>query len=319
MLSPPSRRRGYTLIEILGAFFIMTIILTLVTGIFVENGRQRAAALGLMRESLSAAATLDQLAQDLEGALFLANKTGRRPDENPWRFLTEGHGETGAVAVRFVTQNAPVANRAQHASGWVEVAYFLEEDRSGDVVLWRWLSSRPPTEFADRFPSSNDHGSARMAIGVSQFGIRLLDSDGEWVDEWDSAFKSTSAPLPAAAEISLRLMREARLGETDDESPTVAGPLHTRRVPIRMPPIDVKALIELGDGGDDEGDEQNCFTVSECLGEGDSDWYESQLDEDCGGDDELCELLVNSETTCWSEIESAYPGIADQAPETCAP
>ncbi len=315
-MSRPFRHRGFTLIEILGAFFVMTIILTLVTGIFVENGRQRAAALELMRESLSAAATLDQLAQDLEGALFLANKTGRRPDENPWRFLSEGLGETGAVAVRFVTQNAPLANRAQHASGWVEVAYFLEEDRSGDVVLWRWLSPRPPTEFADRFPSANDDGSARMAIGVSQFGIRFLDTEGEWVDEWDSAFQSTSAPLPAAAEISLELMRQARLGETEDESQSVPGPLHTRRVPLRMPPIDVKALIELGN--DDDDDEQNCFTVSECLGEGDSDWYQNQLDDDCGGDDELCDLLVDSNTTCWSEIENDYPGIADQAPETCA-
>ncbi len=108
-MSRPFRHHGYTLIEILGAFFIMTILLTLVTGIFVENGRQRAAALGLMRESLSAAATLDQLAWDLESALFLANETGRRPDENPWRFLSDGLGETGAVAVRFVTQNAPVA------------------------------------------------------------------------------------------------------------------------------------------------------------------------------------------------------------------
>jgi len=195
-VSRSSRHRGYTLIEILGAFFIMTIILTLVTGIFAENGRQRAAALGLMRESLSAAATLDQLAQDLESALFLTNKAGRRPDENPWRFLSEGLGETGAVALRFVTQNAPLANRAEHASGWVEVAYFLEEDQSGDVVLWRWLSPRPPAEPADRFPSADDDGSTRVAIGVSQFGIRFLDADGEWVDEWDSALPPRRCPQP---------------------------------------------------------------------------------------------------------------------------
>ena len=80
-----SRVSGYTLIEILGAFFIMTIILTLVTGIFVENGRQRAAALGMMKESLSAAAAINQFAQDVESAVFLTVPTGQRPDENPWR------------------------------------------------------------------------------------------------------------------------------------------------------------------------------------------------------------------------------------------
>ena len=50
-MSLPAHQHGYTLIEILASFFIMTVILTLVTGIFVENGRQRAAALGMMRES----------------------------------------------------------------------------------------------------------------------------------------------------------------------------------------------------------------------------------------------------------------------------
>ena len=58
-MSRPSRKGGYTLIEILASFFSMTIILTLVTGISVENGRQRAAALGPLQAGLPATAALD--------------------------------------------------------------------------------------------------------------------------------------------------------------------------------------------------------------------------------------------------------------------
>ena len=316
-MTPFHGARGYTLIEILAAFFLMTILLTLVASVFAENGRQRQASLGLMRESLSAAAVLDQLAQDFEGALFLANKADRRPDENPWRFFAEGLSDSGAMSVRFVTQNAPAANVAQHASGWVEVAYFLEEDDAGEQVLWRWLSPRPPSEPTRGFPDSNDERSIRMAVGVNEFGIRFLDPEGDWVDEWDSAYQSSEVPLPVAVEINLRLMREARAGESKDQAETVPGAPHKRRVALGMPTLDVQALIALGQEGDEEG--PDCFTIAQCQAEGDSAWYDDALDTDCGGDDRLCELLTNASTTCWSEIEREYPALAARAPESCQP
>lgn len=306
---------GYTLIEILGAFFIMTIILTLVTGIFVENGRQRAAALGMMSESLSAAAALDKIALDLEGALFLKDTSARDPDENPWRFLAEGFGELGAESIRFVTQNAPMNNRGLHAAGWVEVAYFVEENDEGERVLWRWMAPRPPTEANARLPEAGDEGTMRIALGVNEFGMRFLDAEGEWLDEWDSAFQTPDAPLPGAVEIHLQLLREARLGESADGESMVPGSLHMRRVVLRMPPIDIAALLALSEEDDGEAD---CFTVAACLAAGDNEWYEAQFDSDCGGDDELCDMLSNSDVTCWSQIESGYPAVAASAPESCA-
>jgi type II secretory pathway component PulJ len=314
-VNSPLRRTGYTLIEILGAFFIMTIILTLVTGIFVENGRQRAAALAMMRESLSAAAALDHISQDVEGALFLSDSSDGPPDEYAWRFLTEGYGDLGAHSIRFVTQNAPVNNRGLHASGWIEIAYFLEEDDVGELTLWRWVAPRPPNEANTRFPSAGDDGAMRVALDVNEFGLRFLDPEGEWLDEWDSTFQTPLAPLPRAVEVNLRLNREARLGESEEGLETVPGPLHTRRIALPMPPINVQTLLSLAEEG--VAGEEGCFTVAQCLAEGDRGWYQEELEDDCGGDDRLCDLLAASETTCWSEIDSSYPGVADRAPETC--
>jgi hypothetical protein len=311
------RHLGFTLIEVVGAFFMMVVILVFITGIFVENGRQRRAATELMRERLSATATLDLLASDLEGAIFIT-RTGNEnadPESHPWRVLAEGGGELGAVAIRFVTQNAPRSNTAEHASGWVEVAYFLEEDEADGQVLWRWRSARPPSEPANGFPDSSDSGSMRIAVGVSEFGVRFLDFEGNWLDEWDSTYQPSNQALPEAAEISLALFRSARRGESRDGEIQIPGLLHVRRVSMVMRPIDVAALIDLGENdGDDE-----CvgFTISQCLDEGGNDWYGAQLDDDCGGDDALCQLLENPDGACWSEIQLSYAQLAALAPESC--
>lgn len=81
-----------------------------------------------------------------------------------------------------------------------------------------------------------------------------------------------------------------------------------------MRPIDVAALIELEQGGEDESE---CFTISQCLDEGENGWHAAELEDDCGGDDELCQLLANPGESCWSSIESGYPEVAARAPEGC--
>ena len=309
-------RAGYTLIEILAAFFLMTVLLTLVMGIFVENGRQREAAIELMRERLSSTGALEQLASDLEAAIFVGRAPDVDPGDHPWRFLAVDPGEYGSTALRFVTQNVARDRLAEHASGWAEVAYFLEEDADGELVLWRWRSPRPPSDLTRGFPDSRSPGSMRLAVGVASFGVRWLDPEGEWLDEWESTFRPPEQALPEAAEIFLVLMRRAREGESEDGALEIPGILQTKRVAIPMRPLDVAALVELGQDGDVE--EADCYTLAACLDEGDSSWYQDLLAADCDGDDELCSLLDNPSSVCWSEIESARPEIAALAPPVCS-
>ncbi|MAG34439.1 MAG: hypothetical protein CL908_26510 [Deltaproteobacteria bacterium] len=311
-----SRQAGFTLIEVIGAFFLTVVVLFLVTGIFAENGRQRAAAIELMRERLAAAGALDLIASDLEGTIHLARRAGQDPEDHAWRFLAEGSGELGATALRFVTQNAPRSNAAEHATSWVEVAYFLDETEDGELVLWRWRSPRPPSRPARGFPSSDEVGAMRITSGISDFGIRFLDAEGSWLEDWDSTFEPPEAAIPEAAEISLALYRKPRRGEAEPDVDELPGLLHTRRVALAMRPIDVAALIELGRG--DEENEADCYTIGQCLTESDSEWYTTLLEDDCEGDDALCDLLESPDDTCFSEIESSYPQIADQAPAECS-
>ena len=84
-----NRATGFTLIEVVAAFFLTTVVLFFVTGIFSENGRQRSAATELLRVETTASAALDLIAQDLEGTVFVTRPSGSDPRSHPWRFLGE--------------------------------------------------------------------------------------------------------------------------------------------------------------------------------------------------------------------------------------
>lgn len=312
---------GFTLVEVIGAFFVMTIILVFVTGIFVENGRQREAASELMRVQTTAAATLDLIAQDLEGAIFLSRPENRSPREHPWVFLADRTGPLGSTFLRFATQNVARGNLAEHASTWVEVVYFLSEeeadqDKAEDsFTLWRWRSTRPPNDPDPQDPDPDDPRSARVVEGVADFGVVFLDTEGGSVDEWDSTFTASDAPIPIAAEIRLSLFRNARAGEAEADEIQVPNEAHVRHVSLPMHrPIDVNALIELALAGR-EGAE--CATVDDCLALGEDEWFVALLDSDCDGDDELCSALEASNTTCWSDIKRDWPSLATQADPAC--
>ncbi|MEZ4330759.1 MAG: type II secretion system protein GspJ [Myxococcota bacterium] len=319
MTTRAAGRAGFTLIEVVAAFLMTVLILFFVTNVFVENGRQRDAATSLMRERLSAAAALDQLASDLAGAVFLQRGPEEQPDDHPWRFVASSPSDLGATAFRFVTQAGPRTNPASGSSAWVEVAYFLAEGEDGSAVLWRWRSPHPPSEAPSSDPDPDDPGSMRVVLDVAAFGVRWLDAEGAWVDEWDSTFTPPEQAMPEAAEISLQLMRKARPGEaTDDpEATLIPGLLQTRRVAMVMRPLDAAALIALA--SEDANAQPDCFTVDQCLAAGDSTWYQELLADGCGGDDRLCELLRDSGRTCWSDIETTYPAVAARAPQGCAP
>ncbi len=318
--SPPARGepRGFTLIEVVGAFMMTVLILVFVTGIFVENGRQREAATALMAERLSAISALDLIGADFAGAIHLKRAEEDDPEAHPWRILGTSPGELGSTAVRFVTQAGPRANAAASSSAWIEVAYFLAEDENGVPVLWRWRSSRPPSEAARSFPDPGDPGAMRAAVGVAAFGVRWLDAEGNWDGEWDSTFLPADQAMPDAVEISIQMRRRVRAGEApeDPEADEVPGLLQTRRVALVMRPIDVAAVVALGQAGGEE--DPDCLTVDQCLASGDSAWYQQLLASNCGGDDRLCDVLRDSANTCWSTIETTYPAVAALAPEGCA-
>lgn len=315
---------GFTLIEVMGAFLVTIVVMLFVVGTFSESGRQQDRAMEKMRAETTAAAALDLLAQDLEGALYLARPEGRDARDHPWLFLAEDTGELGSRTLRFQTQNVSRGNLGEHASTWVDVVYFLSEeeedpdrleDSSGpSYTLWRWRSLRPPTDAARRLPDAGDARSARVAEGIAEFGATFADLDGNVLDDWDSSLGTGEAPLPVSVELRLSLYETARSGEDDGSGATrVPGRVRSRSVALPMNrPIDIAALVAL-----ETDDEANaCSTIADCA-DIDDQWFVDLLDDACDGDEALCDLLNESTTVCWSEIEAGWASVAATAPAAC--
>ncbi len=316
--------RGFTLIEVMGAFLVTIVVMLFVVGTFSESGRQQDAAMEKMRVETTASAALDLLAQDLEGALYLARPESRDARDHPWLFLAEDTGPLGARTLRFQTQNVARGNLAEHASTWVDVVYFLtEEEEEPDALrlasgpsytLWRWRSLRPPTDAARRFPDETDERSARVAEGIADFGATFADLDGNALDDWDSSLGTGAAPLPVAVELRLSLYEAAR-HEQDDGSGATHHPGRVRTRAVALPmnqPIDIAALVAT----EADADGSECSTIADCA-DIDDEWFVDLLDSGCDGDEELCELMNASTTTCWSEIEESWASVAATAPAEC--
>ena len=316
--------RGFTLIEVIGAFFLTIVLMFFVFGTFTENGRQRAAATEMMRVESTSGAALAQVARDLEAALYVARPENRDARDHAWLFVAENSGELGARLLRFQTQNVPRGNLGEHASTWVDVAYFLtEEEYDPDTVgfgsgpsytLWRWRSVRPPTDATRRIPDENDPRSARVAEGLADFGVTFLDANGSAVDEWDSTVGTGETPLPTAAEIRVSLFEEPRGTEAAaDDALLVPGRPRMRAVALAMnQPIDVAALVAMSQSEED----LDCSTISDCA-DIDDEWFVDLVESDCDGDTELCDLMNASTTTCWSEIVNGWGSVAAAAPAEC--
>lgn len=319
-----ARTAGFTLIEVVGAFFVTIVVMFFVFSIFFENGRQRAVASELMRVETTAGAALELVARDLEGALYVSRPANRDLRDHPWIFLAERPGDLGATLLRFQTQNVPRGNLGEHASTWVDVVYFVtEEEPDPDAVgfgteprftLWRWRSIRPPNDATRRLPDEYDPRSARVAAGLADFGVTFLDEGGSVVDEWDSSLGTGESPLPVAAEIRLSLFEAARPGQSDDpEALMVAGRPRARSVALPMHrPIDIAALV----AASQSAAEIDCSTIADCA-DIDDEWFVDLLDAGCDGDEELCDMLNASTTTCWSEIANGWASIAATAPAAC--
>jgi type II secretory pathway component PulJ len=310
---------GFTLLEMLSAVFLATVVLVLVSSIFGENARQRSVASERLRVETTASTALDRIADDLEASILLKRPAERDPRTHAWRFIAEDPGDLGARTVRFQTQNVSRSNLAEHSTTWVEVVYFLADEEIDDpsadphFTLWRWQSNRIPGDSDRRWPEPGEPGTARVAEGLADFGVRLIDAEGALLDEWDSTFAAEDAALPAGAEIALVLFRAARPGEGEPGQIEVPGRIHGRTVTLAMPtPIDVAALIELSEGTSDP----ECGTIADCA-DFDDEWFVELREKDCDGDVELCDLLNASGDTCWQELAREWPRVAASAAPEC--
>ncbi|HOE78801.1 MAG TPA: prepilin-type N-terminal cleavage/methylation domain-containing protein [Smithellaceae bacterium] len=169
-----SPSRGFTLLEIMIAVFILGVVLTTIYAAYTST-------LGVIRniedESViykMARGTLDRMARDLtalgrfDGKFFLrSERKGIGVDE--FGYLT------------FWSSSHLVFEPGELDGAPAMITYFVKRDKEGRFSLWRSdvLSSRPATE------SATDRGVV-ICQNIKGFAFRFFDEAGGQFDHWDT-------------------------------------------------------------------------------------------------------------------------------------
>ena len=235
---------GFTLIEVLAATLLTSIVVGVAVSLYIDLSNAATAATARTREARNAAVILDRVARDLEGAFLLDKPTDVDPLEHPWFFLAESSGlPEGADRMKFVTRNHRSLSADGHTSevGVVSYALYSDDETPDDFSLVRANASHLPEGLDRTIPLNEDDGAILVADGIEAFGVRFLNANGMWMDEWDSSQIEESSSLPEAAEIRIALLNASALTDPDAEPE-----IFSRRVILPIRPVSIDLAVEQG-------------------------------------------------------------------------
>ena len=230
-------RPGFTLIEVMVALAIMTVIAALTWG-------SLSGALDT-RDFLEQQDEVDRSARiaiaRLQHEFSLAFLTENTAAVNTYKTIFVGKDAEGSDQVWFATMAHRRTIRDSRECDQAEVTLWTEDDPngdSGDQVLLHRESPR-----IDQEPDK-DGVILPLATGVARFDLRYLDpTTGEWKTEWDTQGADTPNRLPRAVEITLVL----RGPDPNDENARIEHPYLTTVVIERASRLQ-KSLLDSSTG-----------------------------------------------------------------------
>jgi hypothetical protein len=276
-----------------------SVLMLFAANFYLDITRASETATEKTRSSRQAVAVLDRIARDLQATLLVKKPDDVDPLFHPWVFLAEDRGGyEGAEHLRFTTRSRIPHSTALHEADHQVVSYALRAGDEGGLELLRWSSPRLPEELDRSFPTSDLDGAVLFAEDLASFGVRFMDEEGEWQNEWDSSTLLDSSELPLAAEISVAFLPER--DPFDEEEPEV----YVRRVGIPVRPLDLQALLGAGSGSDDEEEgpvDEECVTVRECLARN-----PGAFDALRATDPDLALVIESIQDRCYSDYAASF-------------
>lgn len=203
---PHTHSRGFTLLEILIAIFILGIVLTTVYAAYSGTLRVIKDIEEESRIYKMARITLDRMTRDLSSLQRFGNKFVLLAERS-----SIGSREFGSLA--FWSASHLVFEKDELPGSPASIAYFVKPDQEGGFSLWR-------SDIAQARPSEERRTDRGMIIcqDIQALNFKFFDENGREYDEWDT--KALSPPQkdrpPAVIQIELK-MTNAR----DAEKPYV--------------------------------------------------------------------------------------------------
>ena len=237
---PGSPAGGFTLMEVLAAIFLTSIVITFAVSFYIDLANSSQRAMKRTRESIRGTSVVDRVVRDLSNAYLLARDEETDPLSHPWFFVAESRTAfDGADLIRFNARSQQAGEGTYHRSDLSQIAYQVAESEDGSLSLYRWSSPGTPVNFEPGFPSIDDERNHIVAEGLESFSMRFLDEEGTWQSAWDSTQLIESGALPIAVEVDVAMWNEDQ-EDGWEESP---GRHFVRQVILQQRPVDLEAMI----------------------------------------------------------------------------
>lgn len=184
-------RRGFTLVEILLALAILSVILLLLLSAFTGAARSREALAKRSREFRQIRIAMDRIGTDLAGAFASSIR-----QDSAFTCREDQLSGKPAATVVFTAFQLPQADGGRPAASIVKIKYFPRVGADGaSMELHREQADLPFLE--NRIPLRE----ALLAVDLKGFRVELHDGS-EWVKEWPPAGKAKTT-LPKKAAVTL--------------------------------------------------------------------------------------------------------------------
>ncbi len=217
---------GFTLMEILLAFLILSIVVTTILGSFNAVFSTTDTLENSGKYYDMAKSCLNRMKTDLE-ALYVARPPFyKKPefDDPPdnYRFVgsTEDAGGIGFAELRF-TSRAHIPFDSADRGGIAEIVYYVQANNDGQMLLKRSDHLYPYPEFEEK---GSDPVLCRH---VKSLAFKYFDTDGEESETWNSDEDDFDHATPTAVGILLEIGTES---DTVAFETTVKLPVHREKL-----------------------------------------------------------------------------------------
>lgn len=177
-----TRRRGFTLLEVMVAVAIIAMLGVLIYGAFMGMTRSRQNMVNVADRYQQGRLAIDRMSRELGGAFISAHEPISQL-QNARQTAFVGHDQSSSDRVDFTAfANVRLASDS-HESDQAEISYFAARDPdSGNLDLVRRIS-----RYIDEDPGRG--GTVQvLAENIHSFELKYMDPlTGEWVQTWDSS------------------------------------------------------------------------------------------------------------------------------------
>jgi prepilin-type N-terminal cleavage/methylation domain-containing protein len=214
--------KGFTLVEILLAFFIFSILFITIYSSYSGTFKTINSTESRMEVYRKAAITLERISEDLQSSYLSILPQGSfgQPAEYT-RFLGEDHDISGheADTLNFFSRVSPLFNDTEATSGQLIAYSVIQGDAEDELVLLRSEQS----EFLDETEKKD---GLVLSDGLQSINFVYFDDDGNLHEQWDSDSDDYKGKLPRRVSIELEFLNSNNPDEPIKIMTSVAMPVY---------------------------------------------------------------------------------------------